>query len=69
MRLLFTSFAFWNMFSCECGWLIVARWWSPCASAGAVGAGSTTHDTHQGKPATITSMSPGRGGAGSGELS
>lgn len=66
MRLLFTSLAFWNMFSCECGWLIVAGWWSPCASAGA---SRMTRDTHQGKPATITSISPGRGGDGNRELS
>ena len=33
------------------------------------GRGCMTHDTHQGKPATITSISPGRGGGGRGELS
>ena len=31
--------------------------------------GSATRETYQGKPATITSMSPGRGGEGSRELS
>jgi hypothetical protein len=65
MRLLFMSLAFWNMFSCKCGWLIMAGWWSPCVSAGVVDMGSKTRDTHQGKPATITSILPGRGGSGS----
>lgn len=29
IRLLFTSLAFWNMFSCECGWLIMEGQWFP----------------------------------------